>query len=963
MPVSDGDGDRLRFAVLGPVRVWRGATELVIGTKHQRLLLALLLAKAGRLVEVSELVDFLWGHDIPPTAVNMVHRYVGALRRVLEPGLPPRETGRWLLRDVGGYRLVLHDSCLDLAEFRAEVTAGRRLSGEGDDLAALDAFIAGLHLWRGRCAAGLGAAVDTHPEFVAIEHEYIGAVRDAAQAALRCGGAARVLPSLRDAAIRSPFDEGLQSELLLVLAADGNQSEAIAAYGRIRGHLTEELGVEPGPELQAAYRAVISRGDGAAVEAPTSGTPVATGAAAAVPPVPPMPAVPPAQLPSDLRVFAGRAELTRDGVRLLRGQRSSLPILVFDGMPGVGKTTLAVHVAHAVAPHFPDGQLYADLRGFDPDSRIAQPVDVLQAFLGALGVGQDVIPASLDARAALYRSMVAGRQMLIVLDNARDAQQVRPLLPGTAGHAVLVTSRGRLSSLAATNGAYLRSLDVLSVDDARDCLARRLGSARIAAEPRAVEQIIERCGRLPLALAIVAARAAADADHHLTAIAQELSSDTTTLDGFTDDELERDLRTVFTWSYRLLSPEAARMLRLLSLHPGPEVTVEVAASLAGVAPEHARSQMTELVRTRLLNRQQSNRYRLHDLVRAYAAELRAGEESLSAQDEARRRLISHFLCSTYATSQAIRPEYTPIGQPEQLADVMPERFDNRAAASAWFMAERSNIRAVVEATSDDDSDACWHLSLFAKEMYTFHLLLREWEATARTALNAAQRSNNMKGMAYSHHSIAGAYHFMGDPTASSYHLGEAAELFQENGDSLGQAQILVNLGYIAQTQRKYQESIQHLRPALEVFQDAGRRDLQLNALTIIADDYRAVGDLQSSQDAALAAAQLARELKDLRQEDRMMTTLASIYSDQGRHAAALKIIIYYLALNASEGNVQAEMNTRVSLGDILYASGEISDACLVWAKLLEEMDENPDARIMAVEVRRRLNPYQSDGFN
>lgn len=347
MPVGDG-GESLRSALLGPVRVWRGDTEVVLGTRYQRLLLALLLARTGRLVEVSELIDFLWGGDVPPTAVNMVHRYVGALRRALEPGLPARTAGRWLLRDVGGYRLVLEGGRSDLVDFRARTAQARRLAEAGDDAEALDEFLAGLRLWRGKTAAGLGAAVDTHPEFVAIEREYALAVRDAAAVAQRGGAAARVLPVLRDAAARHPLDEALQAELLLALAADGNQGEAIAAFGEIRTRLVEELGVEPGPELQAAYRAILRGGE----EAVPEGDPPP---AAATPAADPPAVVPPAQLPSDLRVFTGRADLLHEGVALLTAERPASPILALDGMPGVGKTTLAVHLAHQLAPRFPDG--------------------------------------------------------------------------------------------------------------------------------------------------------------------------------------------------------------------------------------------------------------------------------------------------------------------------------------------------------------------------------------------------------------------------------------------------------------------------------------------------------------------------------------------------------------------------------------------------------------------------------
>jgi tetratricopeptide (TPR) repeat protein len=753
---------------------------------------------------------------------------------------------------------------------------------------------------------------------------------------------------------RSPLDEALQADLLLALAADGSQSEAIDSYSRFRGRLVEELGVEPGPELQAAYRAVISRGDLAMADAADAESPTTPDIAVAASSAPPPPAVTPAQLPSGLRVFTGRAELVDDCVRFLLGERISLPILALDGMPGVGKTTMAVHVAHAVASHFPDGQLYADLRGFDADNRMTESADVLHAFLGALGISHDMIPASLDARASLYRSVVAGRQLLIVLDNARDAQQIRPLLPGTPGHAVVVTSRGRLSGLATTNGAHLHSLDVLTYDEARDCLIQRLGTARVDREPQAVSQIIERCGRLPLALAIVAARAAATPGYRLTDIAEELLADTTSLDGFSDDEWGSDLRTIFTWSYRLLSPEAAQTLRLFPLLPGPDVTVEIVASLTGATPQQARSNLAELVRTRLLNRYRSGRYRLHDLVRAYAAELCSAQESQSAVEEARHRIFSHYLCSTYAASQIMRPGYAPVGEPKPREGVTTQQFENRASASSWFMDERSNIRIVIEATRDDDTDTCWHLALFAKEMYTAFQLLSDWEATARTALDADENNQDIQGLAYTHHSLARVYQFLGDTSASARHLRQAGEMFQICGDSIGQAQILMQLGYEALTQQQHREPIDYLRQAHDVVASAGRSDLEIYVLTMLADAYRATGDLSSSAHSALAALRLTHGLRNIEQQARAMIAVARIYCDDGRYNAAIRIVNYCVEESFRDGNTLIGMHMQITLGDILYASGEVDDAYQIWTKIVLDAEKERDTAALLKEVKTRI---------
>ena len=624
------DVPAVRFAILGPVQVWRGATEIVVSSRYERLLLALLLARTGRLVEMSDIIDLLWDGDPPPTAVNMVHRYVGSLRRALQPGLPPRSSGTWLVRDVGGYCLPAGPGAVDLADFRERVGGARQLATVGDHAAALDAYIGGLQLSRGRCATGLGAAAESHPEFVAIEQEYLAAVRDATRSAVACGGAVRILPLVRAASLRSPLDEALLAELLMLLAADGKQSEAIARYGEIRARLAEELGVDPGPELRDAYASVLRHGDLKAGSARNSA------GLAAQPQTAIGRAVTPAQLPSDLRVFVGRTGPTSEAMSALTTGSASPPVVAIDGMPGVGKSTLAVHVAHRLAAAYPDGQLYADLRGHHPDDRSADPSEVLQAFLFALGVSQPDIPQSLDSRSALYRSALAARRVLVVLDNARDADQVRPLLPGAAGNAALITSRGQLRSLAISNGAILQSLDVLSEAEARHCIVERVGREQETAEPEVLAEIVDRCGRLPLALAIVAARVTADAHPSLGEIAADLRRTHGTLAGFCDDGLVRDLRSVFHSSYRLLSPGAARMLRLLSLYRGSEITVQAAATSIGGTVAHAREQMGELLRTRLVSRLRPSHFQLHILVRAYAAELRTALETEAGPEPARR---------------------------------------------------------------------------------------------------------------------------------------------------------------------------------------------------------------------------------------------------------------------------------------------------------------------------------------
>ncbi|RKE11273.1 AfsR/SARP family transcriptional regulator [Catellatospora citrea] len=609
-------GETVGFSVLGSIMVVRAGAELHLGTRQQRLVLALLLARAGAPVSVTELVDLLWDEQAPASAVNVVHRHIGELRRLLEPGLPTRATGRHLVRELASYRLRADEQSLDLLKFRSLSRLASRALHDGDPESALRHSLAGLRLWRGRCAAGLEPASRRHPAFLAVEAERAQAVREAADAAERCGRLGAVLSPLRQAAEQHPLDESLQSRLLLALAADGRQAEAVEMYRLVRRRLAEELGVDPGEELREAYdRLLHQRTQPGRAESP-----------AALPR--------PAQLPPGLPAFSGRDALLADA-RAALARPGGPRLLAIDGMPGVGKSALAVHLAHEFAAGYPDGQLYVDLRGYGREP-VMSPAEALRGFLGSLGVSQEGIPAELHAQAGLYRSRLAGRRVLVVLDNCRDAEQVRHLLPGTPDCLVIVTSRSRLSTLQTAAGAHPLPVGLPGVDDARAMLLGMLGAGRGAADPAAVDAVVAGCGRLPLALAVVAARAASLPPTPLAQIATELAREPESLDGFDGDDPQTGLRAVFSWSYQALSAPAARLFRLLPAHPGPDVSIAGAAALAGVAPRVARALLGELSRAHLVSEDLPGRYRTHGLLLAYATEL--GEETDSPAERAAAQL-------------------------------------------------------------------------------------------------------------------------------------------------------------------------------------------------------------------------------------------------------------------------------------------------------------------------------------
>lgn len=753
--VRERGGELMRLDVLGPLRVCRGGEELDLGFPQQRALLALLVVRAGRPVPVGEIVDVLWPGRAPASARNVVRRYAGSLRRLLEPGLPPRAPGRRLLRRAGGYLLEAGEDEVDLLRFRALTKRGKRAAATGRSEAAARHFTAALDEWRGPVAMGIPAAVREHVVFAEVERELVRTTRMAADAALLSGNSEQVLPRLRQALELDPLDESLHAALVMALAATGLQAEALTAYERVRRLLATELGVTPGTELATAHTRVLrqewgptgphtARGsaDAHSVGRPGARTSMATPEAASGTDAGAAPGTDAGRgTDADTAMHAGAdtgtgtvthadartgtnaatdagaatgtdaatgtgadtdagADTNGDarpatdadlgqpppGPPVLVGRRAELGRLaeltdaavtspetpttvLISGMPGIGKTALAVHWAHQVAPRFPDGQLHVTLREFGHAQAPSDPAAALRELLTALGVPPARMPDRTDSLAGLYRSLLAGRRLLVVLDDAADTEQVRPLLPASPGCLTLVTSRHGLPGLIASGTHPLR-LDLPSAVDARATLAAHIGHALAAAEPEAADEIVTHCARLPLALTIAATRTADHPNHPLKTVAAELRHSRGTLDAFTADTGDTpDLRAAFAHSYRRLSPEQARLFRLLSLHPGPasapdthpspnrdhtphphpiphphphpHLTPDTAAALAGLPPRQARLLLDGLADAHLVTEYAPGRYALHELLRVFAAESAETYDSPEDRRAARRRLFDH----------------------------------------------------------------------------------------------------------------------------------------------------------------------------------------------------------------------------------------------------------------------------------------------------------------------------------
>jgi DNA-binding SARP family transcriptional activator/DNA-binding XRE family transcriptional regulator len=713
-PRPEPDTDRrLRVEVLGPLSVRTGAAAVDLGPAPQRDLLALLALQPGRVVSRDEIVDVLWGDEPPKTCLSMVQTYVGRLRARLDPDREPRSPG--VIRLAGdGYAIDLGASELDLAQFQDLVERG---NGTHDAPAAVDLLDRALRCWRGPVLAGASPRLRSHPAAVAAARRRVRAALAYADLAADLGLHEATVARLQELAPDEPLHEGLAAKLMVALAGSGERAAALSLFAEVSRRLSDELGVEPSAELRDTHLRILRQEQVVRRADPR-----------------------PRQLPAAVPGFTGRAaHLERLDALLPRegsSQGTAVVISAIDGTAGVGKTALAVYWAHRVADRFPDGQLYVNLRGFDPAGPVP-PDEAVRGFLDALHVPGQRMPVGLDAQAALYRSLLAGRRMLVVLDNARDADQVRPLLPGSSGCLVIVTSRNELAGLVAAEGAHPVPLDLLDPEDAAQLLARRLGADRVAAEPEALASIVRACAGLPLALVIVAARAATRPGLSLAALAAELRQARGGLDAFSGTDPVTDVRAVFSWSYRSLSEPAGRLFRLLGLHPGADLTMRAAASLAGVPAEEVRPLLAELSRARLMAEHAPGRYAFHDLLRAYAAELAAETDPPEERHAALHRLLDHYLHTAYAADAQLNPHRDQITRTPSQPGVTLDEVSNQRHALAWFAAEHATLLAVIERTVTAGCDThtwqlAWAVTTYLDRQGHWH----DWAGVQELALMA-----------------------------------------------------------------------------------------------------------------------------------------------------------------------------------------------------------------------------------
>jgi DNA-binding SARP family transcriptional activator len=936
----------MRFRVLGPLAVGGGEVTAV----RDRTVLAMLLLRAGHLVPVDDLVAALWDGEPPDTARNQVQKAVSRLRQMLPENL--------IQSDLVGYRIHVDGGDLDASVFADRVDRARRCAGQDPEEARV-LLRAALDLWRGPALIGVDSRV-VRRRAAALDEQQATAVEEWADLELALGRERQVLSELTALTAQFPLRERLRAQVMVSLYRLGRQADALAEYRRTRQLLVDELGIEPGAALRQLHEQILTG---------TLPTPLvaAVGPAVHRASAPAASAGVPRQLPLRPRSFAARTRELAQLDELLRSEADTAVVIsAVSGTAGIGKTTLAVHWAHRVAERFPDGQLYVNLRGYGPGEAVMTASEALCGFLTALDVPPQSVPTDLDAQAALYRGQLANRRMLIVLDNAREAAQVRPLLPASPGCVVVITSRSQLTGLVATADAHLVNLDLLSTEESRQVLTARLGQHRIDAEPDAVNRIIAACGHLPLALAIAAARALGRPDLELADLAEDLTN--ARLDAFTTGDPAADARVVFSWSYRALTPPAARLFRLLGLHPGPDFGSASAASLAGLPPGQTRAAIDELTRSHLVAHCGPDRYGVHDLLHAYARELADHHDSGKAGQDALGRLYEYYLHHAQQAARTLAAHRPGLGDTTPGEAVIVERLSDPDQAQAWLTREHSTLVAAVGHAVACGLDrhawqVAWAIGYFLERGGWW----KEWTDTTLVGLAAANRLDDHNGQALLCDSYGDALKQLGDLEGARRYLRQALMLHEQMGNQRGAARTEFMLGILCLRAGVPAHVPDHARRALAGFTAVGDHVGRAHVLHLVAWYHIEVGDYPQAAALAERSVELFRELGDLRGLAGSLDTLGVAYQCLGDSSAAVRYITQSVERFKRIDDRYHTAACLVHLGDCLRATGDSAGARIAYAEslVLYEQIGHPDAedprqRLRELDTYRRPDPR--DGY-
>ncbi|GAA1304201.1 AfsR/SARP family transcriptional regulator [Saccharothrix xinjiangensis] len=874
---------RLEFRLLGDIEVLVDSRPVDPGPARQRCVLAALLVDANRVVPVDRLVARVWGDDPPLRARATLHSYLSRLRRILaEPDL--------LTARRPGYVLAVDPGAVDLHRFRRLVARAREVGDEQ----ALPLLEQALGLWRDQAFALLDAPWLNRLRDT-LDRERLDAELDRNDLVLRFGGHAELLPALSARSAEHPLDERLAGQVVLALHHAGRSAQALDQYQRIRRRLAEELGVDPGPALQRLHQLIL-----------TTDSDTGTGT---------LPPVRVHTLPRDVEDFTGR-DLERD--RLLG---TSAALTTIDGMAGIGKTTLAVHVAHLLADRYPDAQLFIDLHAHTADREPTDPATALGVLLRSLGTPAERVPTGVEERAALWRAALAGRRALLVLDNASGSAQVRPLLPGGPGCRVLITSRRRLTDLESARGV---SLEVLPHDDAAGLFARVLGEDRAAAEPDAVAEVVRRCGRLPLAIRIAAARLRTRPAWTVAHLAERIRAGSPLAELATGD---RSVAAALTLSYQDLPPDRQRLFRSLGLHPGTEVGAHAAAALGDLGVATADRLLEDLVDLHLLHQPAPGRYRCHDLVRAFAARLAADLDTDDDRRAALTRLFDLYLHAAARAMDVIAPREKSRRPDVGAATTTVPAMTDYDGAMAWLELERANLVAVATHAGPDGSDGrAGDLSAILLRYLDLRGHHEDALAVHGHALLTARAGGDRRLEGQALGNLGTVYERLGHyGTAADHHL-RALALAEQLDDPALTGRTHNNLGNVHLAVADHREALAHYLRALDLARETGDRTGQSRS----ANNAGIVHERLGHYDAAVArhreALDLATEVDDVAGRGYALHSLGNAYQRLGRHDEALAHLGQALDLARSTGNRSLEGYAAQGLGYVHLGLGRRAES-------------------------------------
>ncbi|WP_191252508.1 AfsR/SARP family transcriptional regulator [Amycolatopsis oliviviridis] len=917
----------VQVGLLGEVTVHVDGQAVELGPARQRCVLAALAVDAPRLVPVDSLVERVWGARTPRRGRETLHSYISRLRQALS-GVGALE----VVSRSGGYALLSAQpgQVVDLHQFHE--LRGR---ARADDAQAAALLTEALALWRGEALTGLtGDWVETERE--RLRRERWNTECDLTDRLLDSTGDEDLVARLSARVTAQPLDERVAGQYLLALHRAGQSADALAYYQRLRQRLVRELGTDPGAPLQELHQRILTA-DPALAAAPAT--------------APSVPSVVPRQLPAPPTPFVGRGEeLDRLDAILRQAGEATLAIGALSGAGGFGKTWLALHWAHRHAGEFPDGQLFVDLRGFSPDEQPMPPAVAVRGFLDALGVDASRLPADTHAQAALFRSLVADKRMLVILDNAADADQAGPLLPGGAECAVIVTSRNQLTGLITGHGARNVRLDVLTADEAHAVLARRLGSARLDADPAVTDEVIAQCAGFPLALSLVAGHAHTRPDLPLAAIAAELRE----LDlGMLDDDTA-GLSAVLSWSYRALKPGQATVFSLLGVAPGPDIGLSAAAALTGLSPHETRKAVLALEQASLVKQDSRGRLRMHDLIRRYAADTAKGLPG-GALDAALRRLADFYLHTAYAGERLIGPHRPAIQLSDPEPGVRPQDLPDAESAFAWFDTEHPNLLAAQHAAMQHGRhqtvwQLAWTLSTFHARRGHSHDEVMVWQA----GLAAGERLDSPAVHTLTRRLLGGALAGVGrfDEAIESVH--QALALAELHHDHVNQVRSHRTLAWAWGRSGDDRKALEHATRALDLHRELQDPIEETYALCIVACYAAQLGEHDRAYEDCRLALDRCREHNLREGEASVLDTLGYLDHRTGHHRRAIRNYRESLARYRELGDMFVVAENLEKLGHPHAALGEDDDARTVWrAALSLYEDQRRDAE--AERLRQRID--------